>query len=247
MKEMPMIGVIPLWDQGRQSLWMCPGYFQGLLEAGLLPVMLPLTEDEEVLSDAARRCAGFLFTGGQDVNPGVYGEARTELCGEICERRDGMETFLFRQAVEGEGGEKKPALGICRGIQFINAVLGGTLYQDLPRQLGEKVSHAQRPPYDKPVHQVTLYPGTPLQKLAGEGSLGVNSCHHQGIKALAPGLLPMAASEDGLVEAVYLPGHPFLWAFQWHPEFAPAWESSRRIFQAFAAACRSGTAGANSL
>ena len=128
-------------------------------------------------------------------------------------------------------------LGICRGIQFFNACLGGTLYQDLPTEHPSEVAHVMRPPYDQTVHSVALLPGTPLAALLGRAELGVNSYHHQAIKVLAPGLVEMARSEDGLVEAVYLPDKSFVWAVQWHPEFSfRTDENSRKIFSAFVAA-----------
>ena len=94
-----------------------------------------------------------------------------------------------------------------------------------------------RLPYDRIVHSVALLPGSPLAALLGRAELGVNSYHHQEIKALAPGLAEMARSEDGLVEAVYLPDKTFVWAVQWHPEFSfRTNENSRKIFSAFVAA-----------
>ena len=100
------------------------------------------------------------------------------------------------------------------------------------------MNHHQQHPYDAPVHAVTLTPGSPLQQLLGQQTLAVNSLHHQAIRALAPGLAAMAVSEDGLVEAVCLPGKKFIWAVQWHPEFSFAVnENSRKIFRQFVASC----------
>ena len=129
-------------------------------------------------------------------------------------------------------------LGICRGIQFLNAALGGTLWQDLPVQCPSPVDHHQTGAYDKPIHTVRLLPGTPLANLLQREVLPVNSYHHQAVRALAPGLAPMAVAPDGIVEAVYEPGRRFVWAVQWHPEFSwKADEASRRIFAAFVGAC----------
>ena len=132
----------------------------------------------------------------------------------------------------------KPVLGICRGIQFLNVHLGGTLYQDLPAEHPSAANHHQTPPYDAPVHSVTLTAGSPLWALLGKDTLAVNSLHHQAIKTLAPGLAAMAVSEDGLTEAVCLPDKRFVWAVQWHPEFSfRVNEDSRKIFKAFVGAC----------
>lgn len=226
----PLVGVVPLWDEQKDSLWMLPGYFDGLLAAGALPVMLPLTADAAALAQLAALCGGFLFTGGQDVQPSLYKEEALPLTGEVCPARDAMETALLRLAL----AQDKPVLGICRGIQFLNAALGGTLWQDLPAQHPSDVVHHQAPPYDAPAHTVTLVPGTPLQTLLGVRELPANSCHHQGVKTLAPGLRAMAHAPDGLVEAVYRPDRRFVWAVQWHPEFNYQVEpSSRAIFAAF--------------
>ena len=109
----------------------------------------------------------------------------------------------------------------------------------LPSQLPQAVSHSMKPPYDRAVHRVNLTPGSPLQTLLGVEQLPVNRRHHQGIKALAPGLEVMAVAEDGLVEAVRVPEKTFAWAVQWHPEHAyETDEASRALFGAFVAACR---------
>ncbi len=230
----PLIGIVPLVDSEKDSFWMLPGYMEGTALAGGLPVMLPLTDDAEDLAQLAETCDGFLFSGGHDVSPAVYREEVTERCGETCPARDGMETALLRLALERD----MPVLGICRGIQLINAILGGTLYQDLPTERPSDICHRQKPPYDRPVHQVSLVPDTPLRKLLDREKLPVNSCHHQAVKALSPELRPMAYSEDGLVEAVWLPGRRYVWAVQWHPEFCYRNDESRRIFESFISACR---------
>lgn len=160
-KKPPLIGVVPLVDEGRDSYWMLPGYFEGALEAGGVPVMLPLTDDPEVLAELVSSCSGILVTGGQDVSPELYGEHGAEvaaLCGELCAARDKMESVLISLAVRDD----VPMLGICRGIQVINAVLGGTLWQDLPKQRPSEVEHHGLPPYEEPVHEVDVIPATPL-------------------------------------------------------------------------------------
>lgn len=229
-----VIGLIPLVDEARDSLWMLPGYMDGVAAAGGLPVMLPLTDDGEALDQLCALCDGFLLTGGHDVSPEFYGAKRLPACGATSAQRDGMEAGLLRRAMALD----KPVLGICRGIQFINAALGGTLWQDLPSQRPSDVTHCQRPPYDAPAHAVRLLPGTPLAGLLGKQALMVNSYHHQAIRDLADALEPMAVSSDGLVEAVRHPGQRFMWAVQWHPEFA--WRSdpdAAAIFRAFVDAC----------
>lgn len=225
-----LIGIVPLWDEEKKSFWMLPDYMNGILRAGGVPVMLPLTEQEPVLRQLVKQCDGFLFTGGQDVSPSVYGECKAPVCGECCEARDAMERVLLRLALE----EDKAVLGICRGIQFLNAFLGGTLYQDIPTELESDVVHRQKAPYDVPAHEVTLERGTPLAELLQAEKIAVNSCHHQGLKTVAPKLRVMATAPDGLAEAVCMPERSFVWAVQWHPEFFKgADENNNRIFEAF--------------
>ncbi len=233
----PVIGIVPLVDIQRESYWMLPGYMEGVAEAGGLPMMLPLTDGEEQLDQLAAMCDGVLFTGGQDVVPALYGEEMDAVCGECCPERDAMESKLLDIVLR----QDKPVFGICRGIQFINAALGGTLYQDLPGQHPSAVEHHQRPPYDAPVHTVTPLPDTPLAALLGEGPIRVNSCHHQAVKALAPAWSAMAVAPDGIVEAAYMPDRPFVWAVQWHPEFSfRVDENSRKLFRAFVRAAEEG-------
>ncbi|MDR1811900.1 MAG: gamma-glutamyl-gamma-aminobutyrate hydrolase family protein [Candidatus Fibromonas sp.] len=226
----PLIGVTPIWDEKKDSIWMLPGYMRGLEEAGAVPVILPLTVSEAVLKQTADVCDGFLFTGGHDVNPKLYGKEKTELCGETCEIRDRMEAYIFREAVLNQN---KPALGICRGIQLLNVLLGGTLHQDVPAELSGEIKHSQSPPYNVPAHSVRLVSGSPLCKLIERERIEVNSSHHQGIKELAGELEVMAIAEDGLVEAVYMPARPYVWAVQWHPELSLEDEISKKIFASF--------------
>jgi putative glutamine amidotransferase len=145
-----------------------------------------------------------------------------------------METLLLKYAMQ----LNKPILGICRGIQFINAALGGTLWQDIPSQFSDTITHCQKSPYDVPSHEVYIDNGTPLYELLKTKELPVNSYHHQGIRLLSDELKPMAKSPDGLVEAVYSPKHKFLWAVQWHPEFSYTKDdNSMNIFKEFIRHC----------
>lgn len=136
----PLIGLVPLVDYQRASYWMLPGYMQGIEQAGGVPVMLPLTDDAQALARVAAVCDGFLLTGGQDVTPSVYGAEQTALCGETSPQRDAMEQQLLALA----RAQDKPVLGICRGIQFLNAALGGTLWQDLPVDYPSEVNQDRK-------------------------------------------------------------------------------------------------------
>jgi putative glutamine amidotransferase len=232
----PMIGLTPLMDIERESYWMLPGYMEALRDAGALPVMLPLTDDPGELRTLADRCDGLLFTGGQDVAPAVYGaEQQTELLGPLCPERDSMDLQLLRIALEKD----LPVFGICRGLQLMNAALGGTLWQDLPAQRPGEIVHRMQRPYDGVAHEVILAEDGFLRSLLGRERTGVNSCHHQAIRDLAPCLRAAAVAPDGLVEAVELPGMRCVRAVQWHPEFS--WRvnaDSRAILESFVERCR---------
>lgn len=234
----PLIGVMPLWDDRKDSIWMLPGYMDGISEAGGIPFIFPFSSDERELDQLAGMSDGFLLTGGHDVSPEVYGEEPLPGMIDSCAKRDRMEAIVLRKAIAAD----KPVLGICRGIQFINAALGGTLYQDLPTQHPSDVEHHQTPPYDKHAHFVRIPADTPLYRCLGTDQLSVNSYHHQAVRRLAPGLSAMAVSPDGITEALYMPGRRFLWAVQWHPEFSYKSDAnSRKIFSAFVNAARTVT------
>ena len=234
MKKVPIIGIVPLIDHTKNSYWILPGYMKGLKLASAMPIMLPVIDNIADAEKIADMCDGFLFTGGQDVDPAVYGSEKTVLCGECCPERDTMEKLLLYIALKRD----MPVLGICRGIQFINAALGGTLWQDIPMQFSDKLTHCQKPPYDKPVHNVGIAGDSPLYDLLKKDNIAVNSYHHQGVRKLSPKLKTMASAPDGLIEAVYAPDHKFLWAVQWHPEFSyETDENSRLIFKEFVDHC----------
>lgn len=234
-----VIGVIPLFDEEKDSIWMVPGYMEGIRAAGGLPVILPLKADEEEIKQICGMCDGFLFTGGHDVDPALYGAERSGQCGQPNHDRDFLEKRVFAYALQ----EDKPVFGICRGIQLINALCGGTLYQDLPTEYKgtKEVEHHMNPPYDIPCHEVTILENTPLSMLLNRLTIKVNSYHHQAIKELAAALKPMAVSEDGLIEAVYMPDKKFIQAVQWHPEFIYLKdEDARKLFKSFVSACENG-------
>jgi len=221
-----IIGVMPLWDDEKESLWMLPGYLDGIAEAGGLPIIFPLTTEKDDILRLCTLCDGFLFTGGHDVTPEVYGEkAIPETVS--CKRRDDMEAVVLDYAIERD----KAVLGICRGIQFINAHLGGTLYQDLEAQHPSNIDHHMTPPYDKVQHTVKISEKSALYELLGESEIGVNSYHHQAIRTLSSKLSAMAEASDGIIEAVRMKDMRFIWAVQWHPEFSHKTdERSRKIF-----------------
>ena len=236
---MPVIGITPLVDYEKESYWMLPGYMNGIIEAGGAPIMLPLTEDADMIRQLLDHCDGLLIAGGQDVCPVLYGEKELPCCKETSPERDRMELILFDEALARD----LPVFGICRGLQFINAALGGTLYQDLPTQHPSDTGHVMGRPYDVAAHKVSVLRDTALWELlhpdrcTDDFPIGVNSLHHQAIRDLAPQLEAMAVSEDGLTEAIRLTGKTYVQAVQWHPEFSyKVNEDSRKLFKDFISA-----------
>ena len=226
----PLIALTPqVDDEGR--CWMNPDYLNSVLRAGGVGVVLPITNDEEALEKIAWEFDGFIFTGGPDVDPALYGQKKEDFCGEISAQRDGMELKLFRMAYDLH----RPILGICRGIQLINVAMGGTLYQDLPSQLPSEVPHrVLEKPLARETHEI-LVEDLPFGDLPLK--LMVNSRHHQAIDRLAPGLKVRARSADGVIEAVYEAQKPWVRAVQWHPENFQN-DLSRCIFEEFVDYCR---------
>ena len=231
----PLIALMPLWDEKMNSYWMLPGYMDLIIKSGGVPVMLSFSDDEQSVKEIADRFDGFVFTGGDDIDPAKYGEEKIKECGQPCVHRDSLEFALFREVIKTD----KPILGICRGMQFLNAALGGTLYQDLPTQKPGGVCHKQPAPFDALTHSVTVEKGTLLYDIVGTEKLMVNTLHHQAVDKIAPCLVPCAKADDGLVEAVYDPEKAFLLGVQWHPEMIFGQEeNSIKIGKAFVEACK---------
>lgn len=233
----PLIGLTPQYDVEQGRLWMRPNYMDAVSAAGGIPLVLPLTGDPGEITRLAQVCDGFLFTGGPDVHPSLFGEETMRWCGAINEQRDKLEIALLQEVCPLD----KPVFGICRGIQLINVALGGDLYQDIPAQVeGLPVAHDQRPPYGTTVHSVQVEQSSPLFELTGRRELMVNSMHHQAVRKLAPTLRCAARSKDGLAECVFLPGKKFFLAVQWHPEYL--WQThqdEQKIIEGFVNASKS--------
>ena len=168
MSKSSIIGVMPLWDAERKSVWMLPDYLDGIKAAGGVPVVLPIEMSEDDADRIVETCDGFLFTGGQDVAPEFYGMKDATGTVVPSPERDKLETLLLSKALQAD----KAILGICRGLQFINAFLGGSLWQDLPSQHPSDIVHRQGKPYGIPTHKVSLT--GELRMLLGKDTLEVN-------------------------------------------------------------------------
>jgi putative glutamine amidotransferase len=226
---------------GTRRTFLNEPYVVGVRDAGGLPLLVTPAHEGDSLRALYDLLDGLLLTGGEDVAPERYRETVATPTVATVPERDAMEFRLLEWALAAG----LPVFAICRGIQVLNVALGGSLYQDLPSQRPGGTPHDQMaaaPPLSRtrPSHEVSVRPGTFLSDLVG-GDLRVNSMHHQGVKALAPGLVAVAHAADGLVEAVEArdpaPG-AFLVGVQWHPEelARDGDVASRRLFEAFVAA-----------
>lgn len=230
----PIIGLTPQVDYDNGCHRVLPTYVNSILDAGGVPVMLPMTDDLQALESVASVCDGFLFTGGHDMHPSYYGEENL-YCNPPATERDLMEMAFLKVMEQTD----KPVFGICRGIQTLNVYFGGTLYQDVVSCGATQRDHRMEKPYERTEHKAFLEEDGPLYAMFGEKEILVNSVHHQAVKAIAPGFRCMARSEDGLVEGIYRPDKPFFMAVQWHPEWMYEFDqNSVRLFRAFIDACK---------
>lgn len=211
---MPIIAVTPSWDNQTKRMVVNHDYINAVTDAGGIPLVIPPMANEGRLLAALERCDGLLLTGGDDVNPACYGEEKLPCCGELTPERDHAEPILIGHALK----RGMPILGICRGMQILNAALGGTLYQDIALQFGDALKH---PCYDIPAgdaHAMNILPDTLLRRVMGTAQCMVNSRHHQAVKKLAGGMKICAQAPDGLIEGMEAAdGRPIL-CVQWHPE-----------------------------
>ena len=210
-------------------------YTSAIENSGGIPIIIPYTESDDVLTRYIEICDGVLFSGGCDIEPKKFGECTKETCGKIQLFRDALEFSFFKKAFEA----KKPIMGICRGIQVINVALGGTLYQDIPTEIPSDIKHRQSEPNTLPSHEVKILSDTPLMELIGKERMTSNSFHHQSIKALGEGLEVMALADDGIIEAVYYNGENYVRGYQWHPErLSKTVSDNKLLFDNFINACK---------
>ena len=203
-------------------------YMESLARAGAGMRWVELNDPEQAVQDALT-CDGLLLPGGGDMDPKFYGQERIPACGEPNLLRDAAEPLLLRAFLAAD----KPVLGICRGIQVMNAVLGGDLYQDI-----KPFEHLPHNGHWAKVHTVTVRRGTLLSRILGQDTVLVNSQHHQAVDRVAPSFTLAALSEDGIVEAIEKPDARFCLGVQWHPEWlSDADPAMQSLFDAFVNAC----------
>lgn len=216
---------------------MSQRYVTTLTDAGAIPWLIPLVDDE-TLRGVYDRLDGVFLPGGADIDPVSYGSAPHPLCDKTDRDRDRVELALARWAI----ADGKPLLGVCRGMQLINLAAGGSLYQDIAEQKPGAIKHDYFPfagqnfARDYLAHDVDVVEGTRLAKIFGAGRLRVNSMHHQGVREIGRGLVASATASDGLIEGLEAPDASYVVAVQWHPEALTEKESrARTLFRDFVA------------
>lgn len=195
---------------------------------GWVPLLIPSARFTDVeIEDMIRIASLIVLTGGEDVDPLLYGEDVRYPEVKRAEFRDAVEFALLKEAMK----QKKSVFCICRGMQILNAVLGGTLHQDVSKDISGALSHMQQE-NENLSHRVQLEDGSFLEKLYKKKEITVNSFHHQSIKDLGRGLRITARSSDGVIEAVEHENLPVI-GVQWHPEISYVFdEASQKLFQA---------------
>ncbi|NJN97696.1 MAG: gamma-glutamyl-gamma-aminobutyrate hydrolase family protein [Anaerolineales bacterium] len=217
-------------------------YINAVIQAGGLPVLIPLQVQGELLEELFQRLDGLIFSGGGDIDPACYGETpQVDTLDEINPLRDEVEIRLMQLATE----RGKPFLAICRGIQVMNVANGGSLWQDIFRQKPQAIRHnyysTDTRPRDYLAHDVTLEPGSLLSRILDADRLPVNSLHHQGVKQVGSRLRAVGHAADGLVEVLEVPNHPFGLGVQWHPEeLVDSQPEARQLFAGLVSAARNG-------
>ena len=195
-----------------------------VLAKDVLAVMIPAIESEGLIQRSdmslaayAEHLDGLVLQGGADIAPESYGETPLHADWAGDRVRDRYEIDLFNAFVAAG----KPVIGICRGCQLINVALGGTLFQDIPTQVSQAVSHRDTALYERALHDVTFVQGTRLaQMYPGVQQAKINSIHHQAVKDLGRDLVIEALGvPDGIVEAIRWRGASYVFGMQWHPEF----------------------------
>ena len=184
-------------------------------------------------TDEALTCDGILFTGGNDITPSFYGEEKDEKCGKTNPKRDKLEKEIFDVFYK----TGKPIFGICRGMQFINVCLGGSVYQDITDKQTE--NHKDSVKMFNNYHKVKIENGSLLSDIFKRENITVNSTHHQAVKSLGENLKTAAISHDGFIESYESTSHPFCVGVQWHPEHVFKKDDlQRKLIEVFVLLCK---------
>jgi putative glutamine amidotransferase len=218
MKDRPLIGLnadYRVSAKGRTPHgFMHGGYFDVILSANALPVIIPPLTKEHDLAPILDRLDGVMLTGGEDLDPKKMGLAPHPSVTVMHERREAADRLLCKLVQQ----RKMPVLATGLGMQELNVVNGGGIFLHLPEDMPKGIPHRD-PQGGAHRHTVVMEPGTLLEEIYGPGEIRVNSYHHQGVRKLAPGFRVGALAPDGLIEGYE--GKDTSWwvvGVQWDPE-----------------------------
>lgn len=188
---------------------------KAVFQHGGVPVILPLTEDDEMIERYLDFVDGIYFTGGGDINPLLFGEEPIRQIGNIDYDRDAFEVKLYNHAAT----KNMPILGICRGLQIMNVAAGGTLYQDIYAQRLSTNGHSPKFKFGGHEHHtVDLLKDSMIFNILKTDKIKTNSFHHEAVKDVAEGYVATAFTEDGIIECIESTELDFALGVQWHPE-----------------------------
>ena len=207
-------------------------YIRAIEEFGGIPrILYPDVPDSEFAD-----IDGLLLTGGGDIHPDNFDQEWHPALKFVNEDRDELEIPLCREKIEAD----LPVFGICRGIQIMSVAMGGSLYQDVPSQFIDPLTHPARENSEDSEHEIEIEPDSRLSKIVGKSADEVNSAHHQAVDEIGEGFTVTARSEDEVIEAIENPLKKFVLGVQYHPErmiqTAEFLEHRRKLFEAFIAA-----------
>ncbi len=226
----PIIGITTDVDENEKHV-LNNTYVNAVIQAGGVPIIIPVGATKEV-KQYATLLDGLLLTGGDDIDPTLFGEEPHQKLGEVKPSRDQIEINLFEEVLL----LNKPILGICRGLQIMNIALGGDMYQDIYAQKKEDLlQHDQKVSTTHASHFVQVEQGTLLATISEAHQIKVNSCHHQAVRHVPEPLIISGRANDGIIEAIESITHPFVLGVQWHPEGLARVDDhvSKRIFKTF--------------
>lgn len=219
-RKKPVIGILGLTRRTEPGLYGSGEHvFTGstnvrsVMNNGGIPVLVPAAAVLEDAEAAVSFCDGLLFPGGEDMTPWYYHEEPLPVIGPFRPEIDKAWLEAGAYALE----HKMPMLGICKGHQTLNVLMGGSLYQDLSLQGGQLIQHLQKYSRSYLTHRVRIEENTRLAAIFGAGTLETNSMHHQAVKELGKGLKISARACDGTVEAIE-DEDGLIMGVQWHPE-----------------------------
>ncbi len=228
----PVIGVSAVTAFNDRLYAQRVTYPQAIWAAGGEALLLPCNTDTSNVERIVNMLDGLLVPGGADIDPALYGEEKLPVCGATFRFEDDYDIALIKEAIR----QGKPILATCRGMQILNVMFGGTMYQDIPSQIPSDVDHSFGQPEEN-YHDVTLEADSHLAKILGSTVVKANTSHHQAVKDPCSALRIVGRAPDGVVEAMENEDGSII-GVQWHPERMQDMEIYRELFRVFVEKCK---------